>query len=194
MIRRHFIVPLLAVSLGWLVVAPMGSAFGGYETADVAAPGTFVVRAGLGAQLGPGLIAAYRPQAHVRVGIAPQLDVGLGTGFWIERNLASVAWLGVTGDLRYQLNRNPDIALGYTPPTFPFGGTSMGTVGLYASRSFGTLTPYARYRATFRLVDGFALSHEAAIGLELDNPGRVPAILALSWQDGVWGIGLAFRL
>jgi len=105
-----------------------------------------------------------------------------------------VAWLGVTGDLRYRLNDEPDLALGYTPPTFPFGGTSMGAIGLYLSRSFGALTPYGRYRLEFHLTDGFELTHAAALGVELDNPGRIPTILALSWQDGTWVLGLAFRL
>lgn len=178
----------------FILTSPAALAFGGYETADLAPPGQFVGRIGLGGELGTGLIAAYRPQAHLRVGIAPRLDVGLGTGVWIERNLASVAWLGVTGDLRYQLNDSPDLALGYTPPTIPFGGTSMGAVGFYLSQSFGTLTPYGRYRLGFHLTDDFELSQEAAVGVELDNPGRIPTILALSWQDGTWVLGLAFRL
>ncbi len=184
---------LVGWAIGLMVMAPSAHAFGGYETADLANPGEFVARIGLGGQLGPGLIAAYRPQAHVRFGIAPRLDVGLGTGVWVERNLASVVWLGVTGDLRYQLSRTPDLALGYTPPTIPFGGTSMGTIGLYASQPFGTLTPYGRYRVAFRLANGLTLSHDAAVGVELDNPGRIPTILALSWQDGTWVLGLAFR-
>lgn len=184
---------LILLSLGLILTGPAAHAFGGYETARLAPPGQFVVRVGLGGQLGSGLIGAYRPQAHVRVGIAPRLDVGLGTGVWIERNLASSAWLGVTGDLRYQLNRRPDVALGYTPPTIPLGGTSMGVIGLYLSQRFGTITPYGRYRLNFHLTDGFDLSHEIAIGMELDNPGRIPTIFALSWQDGVWVIGLAFR-
>ncbi|MFB6286557.1 MAG: hypothetical protein ABEK03_08280 [Candidatus Bipolaricaulia bacterium] len=190
---RRLVVGLVSSTIALFLTAPTAGAFGGYETADLANPGEVVARVGLGGQLGPGLIVAYRPQVHVRVGIAPRLDVGLGTGVWVERNLASVSWLGVTGDLRYQLNRTPDLALGYTPPTIPFGGTSMGTIGLYASQSFGTLTPYGRYRLGFRLANGLALSHDAAVGVELDNPGRLPTILALGWQDGTWVLGLAFR-
>lgn len=185
---------LIIVGLSFVLTGPIVSAFGGYETAELAQPAQFVVRAGLGGELGTGLIAAYRPQAHVRVGIAPKLDIGVGTGLWIERNLASVAWLGVTGDLRYQLNRTPDLALGYTPPTIPFGGTSMGAIGLYASHPFGAITPYGRYRLNFGLTDDFDLAHDIAIGVELNNPGRIPTIFALSWQDGVWVIGLAFRI
>lgn len=192
MTRRPSIV-FVALLFALIAVSPTAGAFGGYETADLAPPGQWAFRVGLGAELGAGLIAAYRPQAHVRVGIAPRLDVGLGTGIWIERALTSAAWLGLAGDLRYQLNRAPDVALGYTPPTFPFGGTSMGAVGLYVSQPAGTITPFGRYRATFHLTDGFDLVHDASIGVELDNPGRIPAILALGWQDGVWVIGLAFR-
>lgn len=183
---------LVGVSLG--LSGPVVSAFGGYETAELAPPAQVVGWVGLGGELGPGLIAAYRPQVHVRVGIAPRLDVGLGTGFWVERNLASSAWLGVTGDLRYRLNRAPDLALGYRPPTIPVGGTSMGAIGIYVSHPFGAVTPYGRYRVDFGLSDDFDLAHEIALGVELDNPGRIPTIFALSWQDGVWVIGLAFRL
>jgi hypothetical protein len=191
---RRCVVGIIVLLMSLILTSPLGRAFGGYETAEIAPPGRLIGRVGLGGQLGTGLIAAYRPQAHVRVGIAPRLDVGLGTGVWIARNLASVAWLGVTGDLRYRLNEAPDLALGYTPPTIPFGGTSMGAVGLYLSRPFGTLTPYGRYRLGFQLTDGLEVTHEAAVGVELDNPGRIPTILALSWQDGTWALGLAFRL
>lgn len=193
MTLRRLNAVLVGLGLSLMLTGPIVGAFGGYETADLANPGHFTFRVGLGGQLGPGLIAAYRPQAHVRVGIAPKLDVGLGTGVWIERNLASAAWLGVTGDLRYQLNRTPELALGYTPPTIPLGSTSMGAIGLYVSQSFGTITPYGRYRLNFHLTDDFEPSHQVAIGMELANPGRIPTIFALSWQDGVWVIGLAFR-
>ncbi len=194
MSSRRCVAAAIVLLMSLILTSPLARAFGGYETADLAPPGQLVGRIGLGGELGTGLIAAYRPVAHLRIGLAPRLDAGLGTGIWIERNLASVAWLGLTGDLRYRLNEAPDLALGYMPPTIPFGGTSMGAVGLYLSRSFGTLTPYGRYRLGFHLSDDLELVHEAAVGVELDNPGRVPTILALSWQDGTWVLGLAFRL
>lgn len=165
-----------------------------YQTAATVPAGRFVSWWGLGGLLTPTEgFWGYAPQLHVRYGILPQLDVGLGSGLLIAPDLAGVEFLGLVGDLRYQLLADPDLSIGWMPGSFPLGNV-LGSGALYLSRTFGTLTPYGVYRALVLLEGGgLSFSHQLSAGVEIANPEKLPAIFELSWQDGRFLLGLAFR-
>jgi hypothetical protein len=184
----------LALILIGLLSGTTGCYLNVYQAATTAPAGQFVFWWGLGGLITPAEgFLGYAPQLHVRYGILPRLDVGLGSGFLIAPDLAGVEFLGVVGDLRYQLLADPDFTIGWMPGSFPLGNV-LGSGALYLSRTFGTLTPYGVYRALVLLEEGgLSFSHQLSAGVEIANPEKLPAIFELSWKDGRFLLGLAFR-
>lgn len=172
-----------------------GCFLGFYQTADTIPPGEYSLWWALGAVLATSEINfdSYVPQLRTRYGVASRIDVTLGAGLAVEQDLQNVAFLGITGDLRYRLIRAPDITLGFTPGSFPLFGHTLGAGTVYVSHPLGPFTPYGIYRLTFVLEDGLGLSHQAAWGLELDDSQGVPAVFEITWKDGRVMLGLAFR-
>ncbi len=164
-----------------------------YQTARTVTPAELAFWWGLGALFSP--FEGLSPQLHVRYGLMPRLDLGLGSGFSINQSLQDAKFLGVVGDLRYQVHFSPDITLGLIPGSFPFFGDVLSGGAVYVSQSFGSLTPYGSYRFWLLLKEGdLALSHQATIGIEVFNRPRLPAIFELTWKDGRLMFGFAIRL
>jgi len=189
----------IRVGLGLLLIALAGG-MGGcfldvYQTAATLPAGEWAFWWGFGARLAPGFeFVGFVPQLHVRYGLLPRLDVGVGTGFLVERDLRGFTFLGISGDLRYQLSSSPDLALGWMPGDFPFGGSLLSSGTLYLSQTFGTLTPYGAYRLRLLLEGGrVRFSHQVTLGVEVFNRPKVPAVFEAGWQDGRLMFGLAFR-
>jgi len=185
------------IALGSILIGLAAFASGcflnSYQTAATIPPGELIFWWGLGGPLTPDL--GFIPQIHVRYGLMPRLDVGLGTGLLLHRDLQGITFLGLVGDLRYQLRSSPDISIGLMPGDFPLLGETLSGGAVYLSQTFGPLTPYGVYR--FRLLlreGGLSFSQQATIGLEILNRPRLPAILEISWQDGLllWGFAIRF--
>ncbi|GEM_PF-6617223 len=192
---------LTLVALG-LAAGLSGCFLGVYETAGITPSGRVTFGWGVGALLSwDSGLAGYVTQLQARYGIVKRFDVGLAAGFRAASNFQDVEFAGVIGDLRYQLlgsgpnDPGLDLSLGWMPGTFPLWGDVLGGGAVYLSRTLGTLTPYGFYRGIVRRgADGnLRFSHQVAAGVEVANPGRVPAFFELSWKDGLFLLGLAFR-
>jgi len=166
-----------------------------YQTAATIPAGEWAFWWGLGARLAPGFdFEGVTPQLHVRYGLLPRLDIGLSTGFLLEEDLQGITFLGIRGDLRYQLYSSPDISVGWLPGDFLLGGDILSEATIYLSHTFRALTPYGVYRLRLLLESvGLKFSHQATLGVEIFNRPKVPAIFEVSWQDGSFMLGLAFR-
>jgi hypothetical protein len=182
---------LLALSLCGGVTGCLLNVF---QTADTVERGEFVFWSGVGARLNPTLrYEGLAAQLHVRYGLSANVDVGAGSGLYVSRDL-TVSFLGVLGDLRYQLNASPAISLGLMSGDFPFGEVLSGGA-LYASWSFGSVTPYGIYRLWVLLPEGqLTFSHQATLGVEIFNRPKLPAIFEMTWRDGQFLAGFALRL
>lgn len=165
-----------------------------FQAADTVDPGAFVFWSGLGTLLSSSLdFQGLAPQLHVRYGLTPRLDIGLGSGFSLDKDFQA-QFLGVMGDLRYQLNASPAISIGMMSGNFPWGDVLSGGA-VYISQGFGSLTPYGVYRFWFLLEGGdLGFSHQLTIGVEIFNRPRMPAIFEVTWRDGRFLLGFALRL
>lgn len=195
---RRFAVALVALGLLGL----SGCFLGVYETAGIAPSGRLAFGWGVGALASwDAGLAGYVTQLQARYGLVKRFDVGLAAGFRAASNFQNVEFVGVVGDLRYQLlgsdPRDPglDLSLGWTPGNFPLLGDIVGAGAVYLSKTYGALTPYGFYRGVVIMgADGkLRFSHQVAAGVEVANPGRVPALFELGWKDGLFLLGLAFR-
>lgn len=166
-----------------------------YQTAVTAPRGEWLLWWGLGASVTSEFdFVGFVPQLHVRYGLIPRLDIGLGSGFLLHKDLQGITFLGIVGDLRYQLRTSPDLSIGLMPGDFPFLGETLSGGAMYLSQTFGSLTPYGIYRFRLLLQQGeLGFSHQATIGLEVFNRPRPPAIFEVSWQDGLFLLGFAIR-
>jgi hypothetical protein len=133
-------------------------------------------------------------QFSVRYGLFPRLDIGLGAGLAATGALRTIQPWALVGDVRYQLLDLPTVMLGWIPPNFPLGGVISGGA-LYISWPFGTLTPYGFYRVLMRMPagGGVTLEPQGAVGLEIANPAKIPAIFELAWHRDLWLLGFAVR-
>lgn len=165
-----------------------------YQTAATIPAGEWAFWWGLGAWLAPGFdFEGFAPQLHVRYGLLSRLDIGLSTGLLVGKDLQGLTLLGVRGDVRYQLCFSPDISVGWLPGDFLLGGSTLSEGTVYLSQSFGSLTPYGVYHLRLLLDPELRFSHQATLGVEIFNRPKVPAIFEVSWQDGRFMLGLAFR-
>jgi len=163
-----------------------------FETGDTLPPGRFAVLIGLGGQLlsSP---SQWAPQIHARYGAAPDIDLGLSTGLLYTPATGQITPLGIVGDIRKQLNHRPDITMGLGLGSLSFSGV-LGEGSLYLSQPFGTITPYAAYRASFALGSGgISTIQQVTAGVAIENPSRTPIFLEVSWREGQILIGFAAR-
>jgi len=192
----------LSLSALGLILGLSGCFLGVYETASIAPSGRFAFGWGVGALASwDAGLAGYLTQLQARYGLPGRFDVGLAAGFRAASNFQDVEFVGVIGDLRYQLlGSDPhdpglDLSLGWMPGSFPLFGDVLGAGAVYLSRQFDELTPYGFYRGIVFMGEdgGLHFSHQVAAGVKVANPGRVPALFELSWKDGLFLLGLAFR-
>lgn len=195
----------LALSLGFgLTVGLSGCFLGVYETGVPTPSGRFALGWGVGGLLsGEEGLAGYVTQLQVRYGLVKRFDVGVVAGFRAASNFREVEFVGVLGDLRYQLlgyspnDPGLDLSLGWMPGNFPLFGDVLGGGAVYLSKRWEELTPYGFYRGIVRRGEDGELrfSHQVAAGVEVANPdpGRVPALFELGWKDGLFLLGLALR-
>ena len=165
-----------------------------FQTADTVESGEFVFWSGLGVLMtSTGHYDGLAPQVHARYGLAHKLDIGLGSGFSFDKDF-NVTFLGVMGDLRYQLNASPAVSIGLITGNFPFFGDVLSGGTIYLSQRFGSVAPYGAYRFWVLFHGGeLGLSHQATIGVEVFNKQKVPAVFEVTWKDGRFMFGFALR-
>lgn len=187
-----------AAALGLSLILGLSGCFlNVYQTADPVPPGQFTFWWGLSLGVAPSLDFDFQglmAQFSVRYGLFPRLDIGLGAGLAATGALRTIQPWALVGDVRYQLLDLPTVMLGWIPPNFPLGGVISGGA-LYISWPFGTLTPYGFYRVLMRMPagGGVTLEPQGAVGLEIANPAKIPAIFELAWHRDLWLLGFAVR-
>lgn len=184
----------LAVAALLLLPLMLGGCFlNVFETGDTLMPGRFAVLVGLGGQFisSP---SQWAPQVHLRYGVARDIDLGLSTGLLYTPQTGQITPLGLVGDIRKQLNHHPDLTVGLGLGSLSFSNVLLGEGSLYLSQPFGTLTPYAAYRASLTLSSGgFDVIQQVAAGVAIENPARAPIFLEVAWREGQILIGFAAR-
>jgi len=195
---------VLVFVLGALVATmSTGCLFNIFQTARTVGAGNLAFTVGAGVfsiQIEDSSTLYATPQARLTVGLADGIDLGLQTGAMLSLSGGDPGWLGVIGDLKFQLFDEPDafaLALGFG------GGYSMEYVGagwgvfgeVFFDSNLRVLPIFFTYQPGIPIgTDTFTLLHHLAAGLKLKLSEQARLLVQGDYRGGLWSIGIALEI
>ena len=186
----------IAAFLIVVMLSTSGCFFNVFQTAEPIPPGTFMLTGGASALEYIGILYMTQ-QLHARYGISEGLDIGARIGSYLPVSNGSLELMGVVTDIKYQLLKQPSVALGIgLGAVVPMGGLFPDFVleaSAYGSFNVGFLAPYIAFRSGWNISD-MKIENQLALGTAVEMGDVIDLWLEASLVRSTWAIGGAVSI